>query len=514
MNATQLDPGEFQHKAGERIGNYVLVAPLGTGGFAEVWQANDPSANRLVAMKIFFDRVTQQPKIWKAIREEPKKQPEHERIVPIYYCHLDSDESPGPYYVVMKLMPGGTLDEVLQQRTKLPPAEAVKIIRDVVSGLEYAHSRGIIHRDIKPSNILFDANGRAALADFGIAKDLNKATTTNSTIFGGVVGTATYMSHEQGEGGQVTKSTDIYSLGTVLYEMLCGKVPFEGPTDTAIIIARSRHEPPPIHLTAPEIPEKLEKVVLNCLQRDLDLRYPDCQAFLRALDWAEKADVPAPKPLRDEKPDSTNPPATGRGKMYAFGGVMAALVLAAVGYFATRGSNPKPEGKGSAGSAQVATTPTPTVKASPPDWARVAYNDPRLSKCQSDDAACLQAKKDSDNLKAMPEQEWKQVRFDNAILNRCMEFPRCMERKAQAAKIIAMSPADWPKVKDKQLLADCMGYAQCLSVRPVRAPRGPITDTSDDRLTTCCAQSSDPGACSVYKKAQRLENDCGGPYGR
>ena len=106
---TQFEGPLFKHKAGERIGKYLLEKPIGCGGFAEVWRAVDSGTNRSVALKIFFDRVIHDPTIWRAIREEPTKQPEHDRIVPIYYCHLDSDDGMGPYYVVMKLMTGGTL---------------------------------------------------------------------------------------------------------------------------------------------------------------------------------------------------------------------------------------------------------------------------------------------------------------------------------------------------------------------------------------------------------------------
>jgi serine/threonine protein kinase len=400
VTATRLEFEDIQHKAGERFGNYVLDKPMGAGGFAEVWQANDESANRRVALKIFFDRVTHDATVWKAIREEPKKQPEHERIVPIYHCHLDSDNQPGPYYVVMKLMQGGTLEEMLHKRGKLPPADAVRIIRDVLAGLDYAHSKGIIHRDIKPSNILFDANGRAALADFGIAKDLNK--TGNSSVFGSVVGTATYMSHEQGEGRLVTKATDIYSLGTVLYEMLAGKVPFDGPSDTGIIVARAKSDPAPLRPGVPDVSERLEKVVMTCLDRNLEFRYADCNALSRALDWATE---PASGPV--VPPPAPTPSTVPKKKSKIMGRVvlpgLAALLLSGFAFWQIHRTDPLDELK------KV-------------HWNSVHYNDNRFADCQG--------------------------------------YEPCIGRKLQAERLLKL--ADWKTVPaGSELLADCMGYQPC-----------------------------------------------------
>jgi len=267
----------------------VLENPIGSGRLAEVWQAREPLAARHVAVKIFFDRVMQQ---FEMIRGDCKKQAsiEHERVVPIYYCHLDPEDSPGPYYIVTKLMQG-SLAGLLRRRPKLPLDEALPIIRDLIEGLTFAHDANIIYREIKPANILFDSAGRAALADFGIAKYLTKSEGTN--VLGTLMGTPEYMSPEQGEGRPLTKASDIYSLGAVFYEMLAGKAPFDGPTDDAIIIARAKHDPPPLRQWIPEIPERLELVILRCLDRDVKHRYPDCDSLTRALDWATKA-PPAP----------------------------------------------------------------------------------------------------------------------------------------------------------------------------------------------------------------------------
>jgi len=364
------EPGEFRPQPGKQLGQYVLEKRLGAGGFAEVWQASDPDANRSVAIKIFFDRVTHDPMMWKTIREEPKKQPEHERIVPIYYCHLDSDNTAGPYYVVMKLMQGGTLEELLEKQGRIPTEQAVTIIRQVLDGLDYAHSRGIIHRDLKPTNILFDSKGWASLADFGIAKDLNKS--SGSTTVFGQIGTPAYMSPEQAEGVPLTKASDIYSIGTILYEMLVGKLPFDGPTDTAIMIAKSKYDPPPLRPEVPEMPERLEKVVLNCLDRNLDHRYPDCQALLRALDWAM---APDPLPQPQVKPKT----------LMIAGGILVAMMLGGLVYFYPKKS-PVPNRKPIPPSLEVQIPPSLEVQTGrerdrmmKKDWSHSGADDPDFS---------------------------------------------------------------------------------------------------------------------------------------
>lgn len=429
---TQFEGPLFKHKAGERIGKYLLEKPIGCGGFAEVWRAVDSGTNRSVALKIFFDRVIHDPTIWRAIREEPTKQPEHDRIVPIYYCHLDSDDGMGPYYVVMKLMTGGTLEELLQRRVRLPAPEAITIIRDVVAALDFAHNSGIIHRDLKPTNILFDAHGRAALADFGIAKDLNKSSA--STVFGGVVGTVAYMSPEQGEGLPVTRASDIYSLGTVFYEMLVGKLPYNGPTDTAILIARSRQDPPPPRSMFSDVPDKVEAVVMKMLARDPANRYGDCHALLAGLDWAMAPSAAPAQPqtrVAANVTPSSNQPRASTGKFLG----LAALAVAAIG--------------GGAFWMTHKSTPAVADDLSTVDWKTAAYNDRHFSDCQSS-SPCLERKAHADELQKT---NWETVRYDNALLLDCMSYQQCEAKKQMADRLTAS--------KNWSASADCMGFAPC-----------------------------------------------------
>lgn len=281
--------GDYRHAAEERIGGvYILKEPLGSGGFAEVWRALDTSAKRQVALKIFYEDIMVWLYLAKGVLREAETQARirSERVIAIHSCHLDFNAGPGPYYIAMHLMTGGTLDDLLERETRLPFARAVSIIRDVAEGLEAAHKAEIVHRDIKPNNVLFDENGRAALADFGIAKDL-RAKGRNRSVFGKPgVGTPHYMSPEQHMGTDVTKSWDIYSAGVLLYEMLTGETPFVGPSDTAIYKAKTEQPVPLLRSKCPEIPARLQLVVERCLDPNLNFRYRDCDELLRALDWA------------------------------------------------------------------------------------------------------------------------------------------------------------------------------------------------------------------------------------
>ena len=271
------------HRAGESIGVYTLEEPMGVGGFAEVWKALETTANREVALKIFYDRVMADPTQCRIFRMEAQKQArlEHERVTPIYYCHLDPQHGPPPYYIAMKLMTGGTLEDLLREKKRFPPREALSIIRDVLEGLDAAHTAGIIHRDIKPRNVLFDKHGKATLADFGIAKDLKAA---SQTIAGTVMGTPQYMSPEQSMGATITQASDIYSVGVMLYEMLAGQPPYTGKTVTQILLARHQGTPPPLVETVPGMPPEVEKIVFTCLEYEVENRYRDCQSVIQAID--------------------------------------------------------------------------------------------------------------------------------------------------------------------------------------------------------------------------------------
>jgi serine/threonine-protein kinase len=324
---------------------------MGVGAFAEVWKALETTANRPVALKIFYDRVMVNPEQARIFRLEAQKQAqlEHERVTPIYYCHLDPQHGGPPYYIAMKLMTGGTLEDVLQEQKRIPPQEALTIIQDVLAGLDAAHATGIIHRDIKPRNVLFDKHGRASLADFGIAKDLKAA---SQTVAGTVMGTPTYMSPEQSLGLTITQASDIYSVGIMLYEMLAGQPPYTGKNVMEILMAHQRGNPPKLSEVVPGISPELERIVHTCLEQDVGRRYSDCKSLMHEIDAIREpaaagasgsgiksphsltARLQAPAPT-SAVPLGTSTDAPAGGPSESKTGIIIAIVIVALGLLAT-----------------------------------------------------------------------------------------------------------------------------------------------------------------------------------
>ena len=204
----------------------------------------------------------------------------------------------------MEYVQGASLKDLIERG--LSPAEAVEIVRQVLTGVRFAHSTGIVHRDLKPHNVLVDAEGRARVADFGIAR----AGASEITQTGSVLGTAQYLSPEQAQGLETTASADIYSVGVILYESLTGQVPFEAETAVAVALKQVSEPPVPPRRVNPDIPPALDAVVLKALAKDPNDRFANATEFLRALDAAEA------NPRRRAAPPSTQPsiPSGGRGE--------------------------------------------------------------------------------------------------------------------------------------------------------------------------------------------------------
>jgi eukaryotic-like serine/threonine-protein kinase len=314
-------------------GRYRFERRIAVGGMAEVWEAVDQVLDRPVAIKVLHPHLAGDQNFVDRFRREAiaAARLTHPSIVAIYDTHSsDGDEA-----IVMELVRGVSLRKHLDDRGPLPAAEAVDIGARVAEALESAHRAGLVHRDIKPANILICEDERVMVADFGIAK----LTDADHTTEGTVLGTAKYLAPEQVSGTAVDARTDLYSLGIVLYEMVCGRVPFSGDTDTATVLARLHQDPTPPREIRTEIPRSLEAVILHSLQRDPDDR-PASAAALRTellatlapspgdagtsnddptfLESAAAADgtsvVPSPPPPRAATaPPPTGPPA-GRAR--------------------------------------------------------------------------------------------------------------------------------------------------------------------------------------------------------
>ncbi len=242
---------------------YELQELIGGGGMADVYKAQDKLLDRAVAVKILHQQYANDAEFVEKFRREATAAAKlaHPNIVNIY----DVGEDGGSQYIVMEYVSGPTLKEVIQQKGCLEPIEAVRIAKEIASALESAHRNNLVHCDIKPHNILVMPDGHIKVTDFGIARAVSASTMTYS---GSVMGSVHYFSPEQAKGTVITTKSDVYSLGVVLYEMLTGKLPFNGETSVSIALKHLQEEPVPIRQINPSIPPVLEAIVQKAMSKD------------------------------------------------------------------------------------------------------------------------------------------------------------------------------------------------------------------------------------------------------
>ncbi len=264
---------------------YRIERKLGTGGMADVWLAEDQELGRRVAVKILHDRYANDEQFVERFRREATHAAglSHPNIVSIYDRGVDD----GSYFIVMEYIEGRTLKELIVTRGSCPVPVAISYTRQILAALRYAHKNGIIHRDIKPHNVLVDREGRIKVADFGIAR----AGTSEMTEAGSIVGTAQYLSPEQARGAPVDESSDLYSTGIVLYELLTGTVPFTGETPVEIAMKHLSQPPEPPSARRPEIPHDLDLVVLRTLAKEPSDRYRTAGELDRDLELVARGDA-------------------------------------------------------------------------------------------------------------------------------------------------------------------------------------------------------------------------------
>ncbi len=262
----------------EIIGNYRIEEELGRGGMGVVYRATELTTDNVVALKVLSREFALDPAYVKRFKREVEAlgKLNHPNIVRIH----DVGEDQGTHYYAMDFVDGRSLDDVLNAGERLDIGRALDLAIDVAVALGHAHNVGIIHRDIKPGNILIDRNGKPKLTDFGIAR-LTYATRMTRT--GDIVGTPEYMSPEQSKGAPVGKSSDVYSLGAVIYELLAGKVPFEGASSLNIIQKHQYEEPENVKNLNRAVPEGLARVVMKMLAKDPKVRYKSAEQAATAL---------------------------------------------------------------------------------------------------------------------------------------------------------------------------------------------------------------------------------------
>ena len=264
-------------KIGMMIGDrYEILEKIGTGGMSDVYKAKDHKLNRFVAVKVLKQEFSENANFVSKFRIEAQAAAGlmHSNIVNVY----DVGEDNGIYYIVMELVEGITLKKYIEKKARLSYKEAVSIAIQVSMGIEAAHNNHIIHRDIKPQNIIISKDGKVKVTDFGIAK-----AATSNTITSNVMGSVHYTSPEQARGGYSDEKSDIYSLGITLFEMLTGRVPFNGETTVAIAIKHIQEEMPSPAEYVSEIPGSVESIVLKCCQKSPDRRYQNIQDLIADL---------------------------------------------------------------------------------------------------------------------------------------------------------------------------------------------------------------------------------------
>ena len=271
------------HVAQVLSANYELESEVGRGGMGIVYCARDRRLKREIAIKVLPPELSFRADIrQRFLREaETAAQLNHPNIVPIYTV----EERDNLVYFVMAYIKGDNLGQRLQQHGPMPPVEVRRILREVAEALAYAHNRNVIHRDIKPDNIIIDEEtGRAMVTDFGIARALTDTGDSRLTATGMAIGTPAYMSPEQSAGDKaIDGRSDLYSLGVVGYQMLCGQTPFMASNTPSMLVKHLSERPVPVDERWPDLPPDLSRAVMMCLEKDPDDRFPNAAAFAVAL---------------------------------------------------------------------------------------------------------------------------------------------------------------------------------------------------------------------------------------
>ena len=252
---------------GTILGNrYEIEGKIGTGGMADVYKGKDLKLNRYVAIKVLKSEFSSNKNFVSKFKVEAQSAAGlmHHNIVNVY----DVGEENGLYYFVMELVEGITLKHYIEKKMRLSYKEALSIAIQVSNGIEAAHNNGIIHRDIKPQNIIISREGKVKVADFGIARAASSDTVTSHAM-----GSVHYTSPEQARGGYSDAKSDIYSIGITLFEMVTGRVPFDGETTVSIAIKHIQEEMPSPRMYVPDLPISVEKIIMKCTQKNPDRRY-------------------------------------------------------------------------------------------------------------------------------------------------------------------------------------------------------------------------------------------------
>jgi eukaryotic-like serine/threonine-protein kinase len=287
MNTYAIIPGKML-QIGDQFDRYQIQAHLAQGGMSDIYRAFDLVNRRDVAIKIPDQSIIGDPAQYERFQREL------EVINTLNHPAILKGLGSGKYnripYLVTEFVDGRSLRTIIDEDAPIPSEQAIPLIRKIADGMAYCHANNVIHRDLKPENILVTNEGRPVIMDFGLALTKGSHRVTYSNL-SATMGTPDYMAPEQIEGQRGDRRTDVYALGTILYELLSGKTPFTGDTTMAVMAQHLRKDAPRLDHINPATSPELAAIVSKCLARDPNKRYPDMQAFVHGLDHPETADL-------------------------------------------------------------------------------------------------------------------------------------------------------------------------------------------------------------------------------
>jgi len=328
---TPGSPDTVPLKGGTLVGaRYQLLKLLGEGGMGAVYKALDRELDRIVALKVIRPQFASEPHVLQRFKQELvlARQVTHRNVIRIF----DLGVAEGIRFITMEYVEGRDLSSILKERHTLPPGEAVCYIMQICEGLAAAHAEGVIHRDLKPTNVMIDAQGRALIMDFGIARSMASSAMTRT---GALMGTPIYMSPEQARATPVDARSDIYTLGIIFYELLTGAVPFKADSLMSTLLMRCEQKPVPPNEIDPSIPSSLNDIILKAMATAPADRYQSTREMLHDLElyqagtsFAPASSVP-PRTLSERPPE---PPSQLRRIANIAVPVIAVLSMAAAAY--------------------------------------------------------------------------------------------------------------------------------------------------------------------------------------
>jgi serine/threonine-protein kinase len=307
---------------------YRILGELGRGGMATVYKVQDLALGRIVAIKVLHPQYAHDPDFLARFQAEARAAANlvHPNVVDVFDVGQDGDQ----HFIVMEYVQGRDLKSLIRTQAPLPIPRAVDLAIQVCAAVGYAHRSGLIHRDLKPQNVLVTPEDRVKVTDFGIARAVAEAAPTEP---GTVWGTAQYLAPEQALGKPASPASDVYALGVVLYEMLAGRLPFEGDTRQAIAMQHIQADPPPLRRLNPQVPTQLEAIVSRAMVKEPAHRYPNADELGQALRAYRRRSedlttaIPTVEPGARPVPAAVARPRTGMDWPAVILGLLAVIAL-------------------------------------------------------------------------------------------------------------------------------------------------------------------------------------------